>query len=350
MVIFLILAGTGLFSYITLSWIGSYIDERMNRAIVVHNAPSKHSFGSVATDLADPKVTPPASDLSGAPVITPGMIPDAPKTAPVQKIEIPEVPVQRHHTESMETPAPQASYREAPHEMEADNGRNSQTKHSKPSPSIYQKGSQAPRPKIGFSHLQPAGPTDKNRSKLSTSKPGYTFNPAKTDKPSVDVTRSSSTDLKPKGNRFIKNKPDPKQIKKRQEALKLASIRDAREKRAAKVSSLSQLGLDFKQALDRRDNQQAEQVLEEIGRFKGRDSSYYLKLAAFKHICDGDYQKARQMLEQVLRKHPLDLDAGLNMAVIEIRTGETDLTRKRLERLKSTYPEDTRANALLGML
>ncbi len=352
MVIFLILAGTGLLSYLTLSWIGSYLDERMNSAIVVRHEPPEHLLGTVVPDPCEPGAIPPESDVPGPPVMDPGMIPDAPKIEPVPEIEIPEFFVRTHRTASMEIPAVPATPEKTPRKAAADNRINIQAKHSDQTPSIYRTDARTPifRPKIGFTHLQPTGTMDKNRSKPSTSKFTYTSKPAQAERPSAGVPGSLPKGLKTEGQTLTKHKPEPEQIEKRKEAVRLAAIRNARKKRAARVSSLSQLGLDFKQALDRGDNRQAEQVLEQIRGFKGRHNSYYLKLAAFKHIRDAQYQKARQMLEQVLLKHPLDLDAGLNMAVVEIRMGETDLARNRLERLKSIYPGDTRADAILGML
>ena len=61
----------------------------------------------------------------------------------------------------------------------------------------------------------------------------------------------------------------------------------------------------------------------------------------------GDYDSASSLLNSLLQKDENDLEAGINMAVIEIKTQRLDQAKKRLERLRDIYQENTSIPNLL---
>ena len=60
-----------------------------------------------------------------------------------------------------------------------------------------------------------------------------------------------------------------------------------------------------------------------------------------------DHQAARESLEKALELDPNQILPGLNLAVMDLRDGNTDQAASLLERLVSSFPEDTRAQYLL---
>ncbi len=347
MVIFLLLAGTGLISYMVLSWIGSYLDDRMNMAIVVHHEPAENLPPSPLQEPVGQQTISTRTDMFSGNETS--AIQDAPKTNAVPDLEIPEFFVHADKTSAMTTSGTLLPSSGAPIKKASDNRTLIKSKQSNPLPSIYSADARTPisRSKDSFAHLHPTGHMDIDPSKQLETNATYTFTPAKVEpESSPQGSTSERQPVPPK----IKKRPDPTHIEKAKEAARRSEIRAAQKKRVVTTASVSKLGKDFKRAMEQGNHQKVEQVLAQIRRYKGKDNSYYLKLAAFKHIHDAQYQSARQMLEQVLYNHPLDLDAGLNMAVVEIRMGKTDLARNRLEKLKLLYPTDHRAKALLSML
>jgi len=67
-----------------------------------------------------------------------------------------------------------------------------------------------------------------------------------------------------------------------------------------------------------------------------------LKLRAYWFMRQGDYDKAAELLSRVLKENKDDLEAGVNMAIIEIRANEITKAKKRLARLRDIYQEKVR--------
>lgn len=337
MVIFLILVGAGLVSFTAMSWVKAYLDDRMDTVIVVRDEQPENLSGAAATDSADPTgsgLAPPGRDVPGAPV----MIPDASVVKEIPKLEVPDFFVHTSWDKSMKIPAKPVVPGNDPLPKKAAGLKADQFFNLNKTPSIYSTDGwvEARRQKnTGFTHLSPTGIRTQYSS--NTAGPGMVS----------PLTQVKTGESSPEPAAL--DTPDPVKIEKRKQAFRQAALRKARKKRSAQVASVARLGLDFKQALDRGNTGLATDVLARIGRLKGKNSPYYLKLSAFKHIRDAQYPEARQVLEQVLLQAPLDLDAGLNMAVVQMRLGETSQARRRLEHLKSVYPGDTRVDDLLGM-
>lgn len=90
-----------------------------------------------------------------------------------------------------------------------------------------------------------------------------------------------------------------------------------------------------------------EMMLHQLETIKGKDNPYVLKLRAFWCIEKGEYDLALPLLEQVAEKNEKDLEAGLNLAVLEIKTNRLQAARLRLTRLSQIYPE---SNQVVEML
>ena len=83
---------------------------------------------------------------------------------------------------------------------------------------------------------------------------------------------------------------------------------------------------------------------------KGSDNPFVLKLKAFSLIRQNRLEEARTLLSKVLAISADDLDAGLNMAVIDMKSGRLDSARRRLVQLQEMFPEDTNVTMYLSKL
>jgi len=81
-------------------------------------------------------------------------------------------------------------------------------------------------------------------------------------------------------------------------------------------------------------------LLDQLALIKGKDDCYVLKLRAFYYMRQGDLDSAAHLLNRVLQKEKTDREAGINMAIIEIKNGKLTEAKNRLYRLREIYPHD----------
>ncbi|MEA3435046.1 MAG: tetratricopeptide repeat protein [Thermodesulfobacteriota bacterium] len=95
---------------------------------------------------------------------------------------------------------------------------------------------------------------------------------------------------------------------------------------------------------------QTEKYLRELETLKGKDNTYVLKLRAFWSLNRQDYESATSFLKKVLDKNERDLEAGINMAIVEIKTKKFQQADERLKGLREIYPENTAISELIETL
>ena len=93
-----------------------------------------------------------------------------------------------------------------------------------------------------------------------------------------------------------------------------------------------------------------EGLLKELAQLKGPDHPFVVKLEAFRLLKLGQYEKARNMLEKVAAADAADLEAGMNLVLIDIHDRRFQAARERLLLLRRNHPEDARINDLLRKL
>ena len=102
----------------------------------------------------------------------------------------------------------------------------------------------------------------------------------------------------------------------------------------------------LQQAMRRGDEQKVKTLLERLESIKGR-SDYVMRVRAFWYLKKGEYDMARPLLQQLIAKNEEDVEAGINMAVLDIRTNRLEAARKRLRDLRRLHEENTMIPALL---
>lgn len=127
--------------------------------------------------------------------------------------------------------------------------------------------------------------------------------------------------------------------------------RDARAERIYRVNlekaaKVGRLVSRIEKSMKEGDMDDAKALIDQLTQFKGEESSYLLKLRAVWHMRQRDYASAASLLTRVLEKEKDDLEAGINMAIVEIKTHRLDEARKRLVGLREIY----QANSLIPEL
>jgi len=75
-----------------------------------------------------------------------------------------------------------------------------------------------------------------------------------------------------------------------------------------------------------------------------------LKLKAFWHIKTGEYNIAEKLLNDVLNINKDDLEASINMAVIDINQNRINQARERLHNLQQVYPNNSKILNIIKVL
>lgn len=123
--------------------------------------------------------------------------------------------------------------------------------------------------------------------------------------------------------------------------------RTASKIKTKKVSDLTDLSKKLKQAVDEKDEEGADRLMAQLFEQTDENSDYIMKLQAYKAIRENRYEDAKKWLTKVLEKDQTDFEAGINMAVVEIRLEEYEAAKRRLIRLKEMYPQKTVVDELL---
>lgn len=164
----------------------------------------------------------------------------------------------------------------------------------------------------------------------------------------------------PKENQILKKKLDltNKDLKyKDQEANQEArfvrekeKIRLEKLKKTQKVSEMAMLSDQLEDAIAKNDEASITRLFQQLFEQNKAHSSYVLNLKAYKAITEKKYGAARRLLNKVLEKDQANFDAGINMAIIEIRSKEFKKAQKRLLQLKERYPSKSIIDDLLEQL
>jgi hypothetical protein len=107
-----------------------------------------------------------------------------------------------------------------------------------------------------------------------------------------------------------------------------------------KSSHISGLIEAAQAAIGRMDADATRRLLDQLGRLKGPGSPYVLNLTAYWCLKRKDYAAAGKLLQQVLDLRHNDLEAGYNMALVEIHTRRPQDAYRRLASLREIYPDN----------
>jgi len=127
--------------------------------------------------------------------------------------------------------------------------------------------------------------------------------------------------------------------KMQQEKMHLATVK--------KNAKICRLLLETQKSLLSENDSRTESLLNELSSYKGQDDDCVMRFRAFWHLKRGRYDTAESLLDLLLQKDGNDLESGINMAVLEIKTNRLDRAQERLERLRRIYADNTQIASLL---
>ena len=119
---------------------------------------------------------------------------------------------------------------------------------------------------------------------------------------------------------------------------------------AKKNAKIARLVADIRWEMSHGNKNRTEKLLDELALIKGQNNSYVLKLKAVCHISNQEYGHAADLLKSILAKNESDLEAGINMAIVEINTQQEKEAYRRLEKLQTIYPENIRLAEIIQNL
>lgn len=123
-----------------------------------------------------------------------------------------------------------------------------------------------------------------------------------------------------------------------QEARATAGPNDILAQRNEKGAKITLLVAQLEQMIYLGKTAEAEKFLQEIENSLGKNSIYLLKMKSFFHMKQHQNEQAASFLQQVLARDENDLEAGINMAVLEIMANKREAATRRLQRLNDVYP------------
>ena len=83
---------------------------------------------------------------------------------------------------------------------------------------------------------------------------------------------------------------------------------------------------------------------------KGESDPYLLKMRAYWLLQQGRLEQAEVFLSGLVESNAQDLEAGLNLAIIEMQTNRSGQALERLKQLRQVYPDNAMIADLIRKL
>ena len=122
------------------------------------------------------------------------------------------------------------------------------------------------------------------------------------------------------------------------------------KKRAERSYTIPQMIGKLRESIAKNNEQKVNRWLDTLETVKQSDDPYLLNMRAYWYITRQDYNKAEIYLKQVLLGNSDDLEAGINLAIVEAHTNRADEAQQRLHILSQRYPNESRLQYVLNTL
>lgn len=90
------------------------------------------------------------------------------------------------------------------------------------------------------------------------------------------------------------------------------------------------------------DCRQIDHLFDQLQALKGTNNPYVLKLKGYWYLQQDQFESAAGLLQKVLVQDENDLEAGVNMAIAEMRLNRWQPAKQRLARLREVYPDNAK--------
>ncbi len=143
----------------------------------------------------------------------------------------------------------------------------------------------------------------------------------------------------PNGSSILSGNTEQNQKQSMEEIIVQTKIEKSR-----KVASLIS---DIEESLQAKDYRETEQLIQKLTDLTHKDNPYLLKIKSFFFIKTGKNNQAAEILQKILATDQNDLEANINMAIIEIKNGKIEDAHFRLVNLAKIYPENSTIQDLI---
>jgi len=117
-----------------------------------------------------------------------------------------------------------------------------------------------------------------------------------------------------------------------------------------KQGSVEHIVIAAKQAIRSKDFVSAEINLHSLGDVAGTESMVYKRLSAYFLVSKGDKESAATAYHDIVEMAPNDLEAGYNLALLEVQLGRLDRARARIRFLKEEFPQSGAIDKLAELI
>lgn len=147
------------------------------------------------------------------------------------------------------------------------------------------------------------------------------------------------------------NKNVPPSLKSSAQTKKKGSLQKRRvitkQTKSEKNMTIASIVTKINRAIGSGNSSETKILIDRLSLLKGENSDYVLKLRAYWHLSEGNNSSAAYFLNRMLTKNRDDFDAGINMAILELKTDRIDKGKKRLRKLREIYPDNELISDLL---
>ncbi|MFT4746024.1 MAG: Flp pilus assembly protein TadD [Congregibacter sp.] len=107
----------------------------------------------------------------------------------------------------------------------------------------------------------------------------------------------------------------------------------------AHIQKIKYLVTQLKNTIQNENIPKTTELLQQLAQKAGKDSIVTLRMNGYWSLQQNLNQESRQFYQQLLMLQPNDLEANMNMALLDVRLGNMDNAKNRLNKMTVLYPD-----------
>jgi Flp pilus assembly protein TadD len=114
----------------------------------------------------------------------------------------------------------------------------------------------------------------------------------------------------------------------------------------AHIQKIKYLVTQLKNTIQNENIPKTTELLQQLAQNAGKDSIVTLRMNGYWSLQQNLNQESRQFYQQLLMLQPNDLEANMNMALLDVRLGNMDDAKNRLNKMTVLYPDSNSVKQL----
>jgi thioredoxin-like negative regulator of GroEL len=107
------------------------------------------------------------------------------------------------------------------------------------------------------------------------------------------------------------------------------------------INDVKRLVAQLKNTIQNENIAQTTALLQQLEQKAGKNSIVTLRMNGYWALQQNMNQDSRQFYQQLLMQQPDDLEANMNIALLDVRLGDNDKAKNRLNKMMVLYPESS---------